>query len=119
MPSRATGSAAGGVEGPSDVYAPAPTREQQRDRAIAGLASAIVNERARIAVALAGLVECREVCEASSGICRAASQICHLTGDDGADTTTARDGRCARALAACTEAGQLRDGQCPACPASR
>ncbi len=117
-PARSPATSVGGAGGDA-VYAPAPTRAQERDREIAGYGAAIANEQARIALALAGLVECREICEASGGICRAATQICRLTGDAGLDAATARDGRCARALTACTEAGQIRDGRCPACPATR
>ncbi len=51
---------------------------------------------------------CRDVCFAAGSICLAAQEVCHLAGD--------ADGRCARARAACTEAGQQRDGTCPVCP---
>lgn len=51
---------------------------------------------------------CRDVCFAAGSICLAAQEVCHLAGD--------ADARCARARAACTEAGQQRDGTCPVCP---
>ncbi len=91
-----TVSVQGGVDG---------DRSRMQEARIGAQVQRIRDEQVRIA---ANPGVCRDVCFAAGSICLAAQEVCHLAGD--------ADARCARARAACTEAGQQRDGTCPVCP---
>lgn len=97
---------------PSATYGLRPPADG--DEAIAHWEIEIQRYQAALA---AGVSACRDICSAAGNVCTAAREICLLTGDSAVGN--ARDVRCTRARAACSDAGRRRDGACPACPDPR
>jgi hypothetical protein len=114
---------AGGAPAPTR---PAPTPPEARPAtpprdAADEVAEAVRGYQAQIAAAVTAIAAdgaaCRDVCGATTVICRAASELCSLTGDG--DRGDARDPRCRNARSACADASRRRDGACPLCPEPR